>query len=118
MPNFWAADLGLRRYPFNVPSAISKAFWGGVWGAVLVSLLGRFSGASCWGKLDPSRRDSPPPCRLFRRPAPQGRANPPALAAIPRSDLLKGTWGFGTVFLLRLPGTGVPLLSERKAQRS
>src|SRR6516165_8179289 len=32
--------------PFSVPSVISKAFWGGVWGAVLALLLGRFSGAS------------------------------------------------------------------------
>ena len=34
--------------PFSVPSVISKAFWGGIWGAVLVLLLGRFSGASYW----------------------------------------------------------------------
>jgi hypothetical protein len=35
--------------PFSVPSVISKAFWGGVWGAVLVLPLGRLSGARYWG---------------------------------------------------------------------
>jgi hypothetical protein len=35
--------------PFGVPSIISKGFWGGVSGAVLVFPLRRFSGPSYWG---------------------------------------------------------------------
>ena len=34
--------------PFGVPSVISKAFWGGVWGAVLAPLLSRLRGRSYW----------------------------------------------------------------------
>ena len=34
--------------PFGVPSVISKAFWGGVWGAVLAPLLSRLHGGAYW----------------------------------------------------------------------
>src|SRR5512139_200419 len=34
--------------PLGVPSVISKAFWGGVWGAALAPLLDRYRGAAYW----------------------------------------------------------------------
>jgi len=34
--------------PYGVPSVISKAFWGGLWGAGLALLLGQLSGAGYW----------------------------------------------------------------------
>ena len=33
--------------PFGVPSVLSKAFWGGVWGLALIPVLSRLSGAAC-----------------------------------------------------------------------
>ena len=34
--------------PFDIPSVLSKAFWGGLWGLVLVLILGQLEGASYW----------------------------------------------------------------------
>ncbi len=34
--------------PFGVPSVISKAFWGGLWGAALAPWLVRYRGATYW----------------------------------------------------------------------
>jgi hypothetical protein len=73
--------------PFGVPSVISKAFWGGVWGAVLAPLLSRLRGGAYW-------------------------AGWIIIAAIalplrPRflvSMMLNGSWGFGTALFLRLVG--------------
>ena len=35
--------------PYRVPSVISKAFWGGVWGAVLAPVLQNLRGLPYWG---------------------------------------------------------------------
>jgi hypothetical protein len=34
--------------PFGVPSVISKAFWGGLWGAALAPFLDRYRGPAYW----------------------------------------------------------------------
>src|SRR5680860_1055379 len=34
--------------PFGIPSVLSKAFWGGLWGLVLTPVLAHLSGASYW----------------------------------------------------------------------
>jgi len=34
--------------PFGVPSVLSKAFWGGLWGAVLAQLLSTLRGRTYW----------------------------------------------------------------------
>lgn len=34
--------------PFGVPSLISLSFWGGVWGVVLLLVVGRLTGAKFW----------------------------------------------------------------------
>jgi hypothetical protein len=75
--------------PFSVPSVISKAFWGGS-ACVAIGALQR---RKLLGKLDSGRRDRPPLRRLLRRAAPQGRAHPAALAAIPRSDAAERNMG-------------------------
>ena len=34
--------------PLGVPFVVSKAFWGGVWGALLATMLGPLTGAAYW----------------------------------------------------------------------
>jgi hypothetical protein len=94
--------------PFGVPSVISKAFWGGVWGAVLVLLLGRFSGASYWANWILVGAIALPLVGFFVVSPLKGEPIPQLWPRFPVAMLLNGTWGFGTAFLLRLAGAGVP----------
>ncbi len=41
----WAMD---PTWPFRIPSVISLAFWGGVWGIVLIALISRWQGPAFW----------------------------------------------------------------------
>jgi hypothetical protein len=34
--------------PFGVPAVVSLAFWGGVWGVILLVVVGRLRGAKFW----------------------------------------------------------------------
>ena len=34
--------------PFGVPAVVSLAFWGGVWGLILLLVIGRLRGAKFW----------------------------------------------------------------------
>jgi hypothetical protein len=34
--------------PFGVPAVISLAFWGGVWGAIMIPLIAKARGAAWW----------------------------------------------------------------------
>ena len=34
--------------PFRVPSVISLAFWGGLWGVVMISVIAKVAGAGYW----------------------------------------------------------------------
>ena len=34
--------------PFGVPAVVSLAFWGGVWGLILLLVIGRLHGAKFW----------------------------------------------------------------------
>jgi hypothetical protein len=97
---------------------ISKAFWGGVWGAVLVLLLARFSGASYWANWILVGAIALPLLGFFVVPPLKGEPIPQLWPRFLVAMLLNGTWGFGTAFLLRLAGTGVPLMAEGKEQRS
>ena len=41
----WAMD---STSPFEIPAVLSKAFWGGLWGLVLTSILMHLDGMSYW----------------------------------------------------------------------
>ena len=70
--------------PFGVPSVISKAFWGGVWGAVLAPLLSRLHGGAYWAGWIVVAAIALPLVAFFVGAADQGRARSRALAALPR----------------------------------
>ena len=61
--------------PFGVPSVLSKAFWGGVWGAVLAPLLSSLRGRAYWAGWIARRCGGAVARRLLRGAADQGRAD-------------------------------------------
>ena len=104
--------------PFSVPSVISKASWGGVWGAVLVLLLGRFGGASYWANWILVGAIALPLVGFFVVPPLKGEPIPELWPRFLVAMLLNGTWGFGTALLWRLAAASLPLIPEGKEQRA
>jgi hypothetical protein len=88
--------------PFGVPSVLSKAFWGGLWGAGLAQILARKEGGAYWaswivvGALVPT---------LFGMYVVTLIKGEPAPALWPRlgiSSTVNAAWGLGTALILRL----------------
>jgi hypothetical protein len=90
--------------PFGVPSVISKAFWGGVWGAVLAPPLGRLRGASYWTAWILVGAQALALVAFFVVPPIKGEAIPALWPRFLASLLVNGAWGFGTGPFLRLFG--------------
>ena len=79
--------------PLGVPSVLSKAFWGGVWGLALIHVLARLSGAAYWAGW------------TLVVPPIKGEAMPaPMLPRFVVGLLVNGAWGFGTALFLRVLG--------------
>jgi len=88
--------------PFDVPSVLSKAFWGGLWGLVLVLILGHLEGASYWIAWILVGAVALTAVAFFIVPLLKGQ---PMQAMGPRFLIglsVNGAWGFGTALLLRL----------------
>jgi hypothetical protein len=88
--------------PLGVPSVLSKAFWGGLWGAGLAQILARKEGGAYWaswivvGALVPT---------LFGMYVVTLIKGEPAPALWPRlgiSSTVNAAWGLGTALILRL----------------
>ncbi len=90
--------------PFGVPAVISLALWGGLWGIVLWSLIGRLRGGSYWaaalalGALLPSLVAWFVVMPLKGMPAAGGFAPQVLVGAL----LLNGAWGIGVAIGMRL----------------
>ena len=94
--------------PFGVPSVLSKAFWGGLWGLVLAPLLAHFTGASYWVAWIVVGALAATTVAFFVVPPLKGE---PMQALGPRFLIglaVNGTWGFGTGLFLHLFGPGRP----------
>ena len=92
--------------PLGVPSVLSLAFWGGLWGIVLWALVQKFTGgkrwlwAAIWGALLPSAVALFIVFPLKGMPMAGGFDPKLILGAL----LLNGVWGLGVVALMRLYG--------------
>ena len=87
--------------PFGVPSVISLAFWGGVWGIIMIAAIGRaklfYLVAAIFGAILPTLVAAfvIAPLRHIPRP---GNPVPVLLTGF----LINAAWGLGTAVLYRL----------------
>lgn len=94
--------------PLGVPSVISLAFWGGVWGIALWLLLRRAIGSRYWLGWTVLGAIGPSAVALFvvfplKGGAFAGGWDPKLIVG---ALLLNGAWGFGCALLLKLMGKG------------
>jgi hypothetical protein len=92
--------------PFGVPSVLSKAFWGGLWGLVLTPVFAQLSGASYWMAWILVGAVALTLVAFFVVPPLKGE---PMRELGPRFLVglaLNGAWGFGTALFLTLFGAG------------
>jgi hypothetical protein len=90
--------------PFGVPSVISKAFWGGVCGAVLAPLLSHLRGGAYWARWIVVGAIDLPLVAFFVVPPIKGEPVPELWPRFLVSMMVNGTWGFGTALFMRLVG--------------
>ena len=88
-----------------MPSVLSKAFWGGVWGLALIPVLARLNGAAYWAGWTLVGAVALTLVAFFVVPPIKGEAMPALM--LPRfvvGLLVNGAWGFGTALFLRVLG--------------
>src|SRR5213595_2771381 len=82
--------------PFGIPSVISLAFWGGVWGVIMIPLIAKARGAGWWiaaiafGAVFPTLVAGLVVAPLKHAPIP----HTPAMIALGLS--VNAAWGLGT----------------------
>lgn len=94
--------------PFDVPSIISKAFWGGLWGALLALFLARIEGAAYWLSWIVVGAVAPSLVAMYVVPLVKGL---PVSEFWPRAGIagtVNAAWGLGTGIFLRLFGAARP----------
>ena len=90
--------------PFGVPAVISLAFWGGVWGIIMIPVIDRCRGAKYWiwaivfGAIAPTLVAWFLVAPLKHQPIASGW-KPSAMILGP---IVNGAWGFGTALFYRL----------------
>jgi hypothetical protein len=89
--------------PYGVPSVISKAFWGGVWGAVLALVLQNLRGLSYWAGWILVGSVALALVAFFVVPPIKGEPIPELWPRFLAALLVNGAWGFGTALLLKVP---------------
>lgn len=88
--------------PYGVPSVISKAFWGGLWGAALAVVLGQLTGAAYWASWIVVGAFALTLVAFFVVAPLKGEAIPALWPRFVAGLALNGAWGFGTALILRL----------------
>lgn len=89
-------------YPIGVPSVVSLAFFGGLWGIVIWRLVRNDSGRKHWLKTIVLGAIGPTAVAfLIVFPL---KGIPIKMAMIPFGLLLNGAWGFGNSLFMRLFG--------------
>ncbi len=90
--------------PFGVPSIVSKAFWGGVWGAVLAPTLCRFTDRAYWASWIVAGAFALSLVAFFVVPPIKGQPIPALWPRFLSALLVNAAWGFGTALFLALAG--------------
>ena len=90
--------------PFGIPAVISLAFWGGVWGALMMPVINRQRGTAYWiaavvfGAFLPTLVAWFVVAPLKHQPV-AGGFKPKAMMIGP---IVNAAWGFGTALIYRL----------------
>lgn len=90
--------------PLGIPSVLSKAFWGGLWGLVLAPILAQVSGPSYWGAWIIVGAIALTSVAFVVVPLLKGQGIPALWPRFLTGMMLNGAWGFGTALFLRLLG--------------
>lgn len=90
--------------PLGVPSVLSKAFWGGLWGAALALLLARIDGASYWLAWIVVGAIAPSLVAMYVVPVIKGLPTPDFWPRAGIAGTVNAAWGLGTALFLRLLG--------------
>jgi hypothetical protein len=88
--------------PFGVPSVLSKAFWGGIWAAVLAPLFMNLRGGAYWAAWVVVGSLAPTLVAFFVVPPIKGEPLPLLWPGIPAGLVINAFWGFGTALFLKL----------------
>ncbi|MGB6347976.1 MAG: hypothetical protein WBF40_11570 [Methyloceanibacter sp.] len=87
--------------PLGVPSVISKAFWGGLWGAALAPVFGALRGPAYWTAWMVAGALALTLVAFFVVPPIKGQPIPDLWPRFLAALLVNGAWGFGTALFLR-----------------
>lgn len=90
--------------PLGIPSVISKAFWGGLWGAVLATLLARIQGGAYWLAWLVAGALAPTLVAIYVVPLVKGLQVGELWPRIAIGATVNGAWGLGTGVFLALFG--------------
>jgi len=88
--------------PFGVPLVISRAFWGGVWGAALAPLFQNLRDGAYWGAWTVVGSVAPTLVAFFVVPPIKGQPIPLLWPGFGAGLLINAAWGFGTGLILKL----------------
>lgn len=99
----WATDPVA---PFGIPAVISKALWGGFWGAGLALVLGTLEGPAYWIGWIVAGALALTLVAFFIVPPLKGEAIPPLWPRFANGLMLNGIWGFGTGLFIKVLGLG------------
>ena len=88
--------------PFGLPSVLSKAFWGGVWGAALAPLLVSTTEAWYWLGWTAIGAVALALVAFYVVLPIKGEPIPPLWPRFLIALLVNGAWGFGTALILSL----------------
>src|SRR5215212_944113 len=81
--------------PFGVPSVISLAFWGGVWGIIMIPAIARVRGAGYWIAAIVFGAVLPTLVAVFVAAPLKGIKMPMTPTSIATGLIVNGAWGLG-----------------------
>ncbi|HYR28465.1 MAG TPA: hypothetical protein VEU30_08365 [Thermoanaerobaculia bacterium] len=88
--------------PLGVPSLVSLSFWGGVWGVILLLVIGRLRGPAFWIAAIVFGALAPTLVAGFVVAPLKGQASGGNLQMAMMGFLVNGAWGLGTAALARM----------------